>query len=121
MDKTPFQADLHIQGRIVIIDLHGEIDVFAEKPLAAAYAEAARQKASAVILNFTDVEYINSTGIALIIELLALARTAHIQILAFGLSPHYQEICKITRLADFMRILPDRDRALAEAAHPQVS
>jgi anti-anti-sigma factor len=121
MGRTPCTAELHTQAGIAIIDLHGEIDVFAEKLLSSIPALVAQQKSSAIILNFTDVEYINSTGIALIIEFLAQARAAQIRILVFGLSQHYQEIFQITRLADFMRILPDRDSALAEAVRPQVN
>ena len=54
--------------------------------------------------NFSRTEYINSTGIALIVRLLADARTREIEIAACGLSEHYRKIFEITRLSDFMRI-----------------
>jgi anti-anti-sigma factor len=56
------------------MDLHGEINAFAEDPLNAAYAEAESSNPRAILLNFGDVEYINSTGIALIVGLLSRAR-----------------------------------------------
>ena len=59
-----------------------------------------------VELNFSGVDYINSTGIALIVGLLARARAAHRPIAAVGLSEHYREIFTITRLSDFMEIRP---------------
>jgi anti-anti-sigma factor len=59
-----------------------------------------------VLLNFSGVEYINSTGIALIVGVLAQVRKAKRHLSTFGLSDHYTEIFQITRLADFMsRIL----------------
>jgi anti-anti-sigma regulatory factor len=65
-------------------------------------------------LNFGGVDYINSTGIALIVTLLARARAARRRMLACGLSDHYVEIFNITRLADFMTVFPDESTALSE-------
>ena len=67
-----------------------------------------------MLLNFSDVDYINSTGIALIVGLLAQARKSHLRLLTSGLSEHYQEIFRITRLADFMSMVPDERAALSE-------
>jgi anti-anti-sigma factor len=92
---------------VAIIDLHGDINAFAEDALNAAYAEAETQDPGAILLNFTDVEYINSTGIALIVGLLGRARESGRRLLACGLSEHYQEIFNITRLADYMSVFPD--------------
>lgn len=98
----------------VIIDLHGEIDGFAEDGLDRAYVEAESHDPAAILLNFGDVDYINSTGIALIVGLLARARKSHRRVITCGLSPHYEEIFRITRLADFMDMYPDEESALAQ-------
>ena len=63
-------------------------------------------------LSFAGAAYINSTGIALIVGLLARARADGIEVRAWGLSDHYREIFEITRLADFMRITTDETSAL---------
>ena len=57
--------------------------------------------------------------VALIVGLLAKARAHAIPIRAYGLTPHYQEIFEITRLADFLAINPDEDSAVrgAEGNH----
>ena len=103
------------QPRVAIIELHGEINGFAEEALNVAYAEADAQNPDVVLLNFADVDYINSTGIALIVSLLANARKSRRRLLACGLSDHYLEIFNITRLADFMNVYPDEVAALASA------
>jgi|SRR5512146_145331 anti-anti-sigma factor len=108
--------DAHVrqrQPRIVVIDLEGEINGFAEATLSTAYGEAEQYQPTAILLNFSQVDYINSTGIALIVTLLAKARKAHIRLLTCGLSDHYVEIFNITRLADFMSVYPDESSALA--------
>jgi anti-sigma B factor antagonist len=56
-------------------------------------------------LDFRGVGYINSTGIALVVRLLAEARRDGRTVRAIGLTPHYREIFRITRLSDFMDIV----------------
>ncbi len=60
-----------------------------------------------MVLDFTAADYINSTGIALIVRLLADARRLHCEVRARGLTEHYREIFRITRLSDFMTIEAD--------------
>jgi anti-anti-sigma factor len=109
----PFSATVRPATDAAIIDLHGEINANAEAGLNGAYAEAVQGRPDRLLLNFGDVDYINSTGIALIVGLLAQARKARIALVTYGLNAHYQEIFKITRLADFMGMVDDEASALA--------
>ena len=99
-----------------ILDLRGEINGFAQEALDAAYTQAEAQDPEAILLNFEGVDYINSTGIALIVGLLARARASKRRLLAYGLSDHYVEIFDITRLSDFVGVYPDEESALSEAS-----
>lgn len=108
-----FQASMRRQDGTAIIDMSGVMDASAEPALNSAYAEAVSAPMDRLLLNFADVDYINSTGIALIVSILAQARKAHTPLITAGLSEHYQEIFRITRLADFMSIYPDEASALA--------
>jgi anti-anti-sigma factor len=109
----PFSAALRTANGATIIDLSGEINAAADAPIQAIYAEAMQWQPKRLLLNFGDVDYINSTGIALIVGVLAQARKAQIPLVTFGLSPHYQEIFRITRLADFIGMVDDEASALA--------
>src|ERR1700750_523740 len=97
---------------VAVIDLVGDINGYAEHTLETAWDHAVATSPSAVVLNFSGAGYINSTGIALIVGLLAKARTRSIPVRAFGLTSHYREIFEITRLADFVAINPDEDSAV---------
>ncbi|HEX9058368.1 MAG TPA: STAS domain-containing protein [Ktedonobacterales bacterium] len=114
MQAKALDAAVRHQRGIAIIDLHGEIDGFAEDTLNAAYSQAEATAPEMILLNFSGVDYINSTGIALIVSLLARARKQHRGLIATGLSAHYVEIFQITRLSDFMSIYPDEQSALAK-------
>jgi anti-anti-sigma factor len=113
MLARPFDAHVRHTSDAAIIDLEGEINGQAEQALNAAYAEATQNGAATVVLNFSAVDYVNSTGIALIVGLLAQARRAKRQLRVYGLSAHYVEIFQITRLADFMHIFENEGSALA--------
>ncbi len=99
-----FGATVRQEETTAVITMHGEINGLADPALDNAYTEAEELAPEKVILDFTDVDYINSTGIALIVGVLARARASHRPIVATGLSDHYREIFTITRLSDFMEI-----------------
>ena len=116
MPTIAFEAKTRQQVGIAIIDLHGDINGAADADLNTAYDAAEKANPSKILLNFVDVSYINSTGIALIVGLLARARKSHRPMLVCGLSDHYTEIFNITRLADFMDIFTDEASALSSPA-----
>ncbi len=116
MSTGRLEVELRQRPGVGIIDLRGEINAFAEEALNAAYAEAERRQPEVILLNFTDVDYINSTGIALIVGLLTRSRASQRRLAAFGLNEHYAEIFDITRLTDFMMLFADESSALAGIA-----
>jgi anti-anti-sigma factor len=105
MAATEFAAQVRHEDGVAVLDLTGDVSAAAEQKLLEAYAQAGG--AAVVLLDFSAVDYINSTGIALIVGLLAQARTGGQEVQARGLAEHYREIFRITRLSDFMTILDD--------------
>lgn len=103
------------RGEVAVIDLLGEVNRAAEPALTRSWAEAVREHPAAVVLNFSDAGYINSTGIALIVGLLARAGAERIPLRAYGLTRHYREIFEITRLADYLAITTDENSAIGGA------
>jgi anti-sigma B factor antagonist len=115
MPATPFTAEVHGTPDLATIELHGDVNAAAETGLAAAYRQVSDIGARAVLLDFGGTAYINSTGIALIVRLLADGRKDRREVRACGLSPHYVEIFQITRLSDYMQIFDDQASATAAA------
>jgi anti-anti-sigma factor len=95
-----------------VVDLPAQIDSTAENTLNDAYAAAVAHGSKTVLLNFAGVDFLSSTGIALIVGILARARKDGRAIRASGLSDHYREIFEITRLVDFMTVFTDENAAL---------
>jgi anti-anti-sigma factor len=92
--------------------MRGDINRAAQEGLHAGY-EATKGAEGRLLLDFTHADYINSTGIALIVSLLADCRATGRPVGAYGLSDHYREIFSITRLSDFMSVYEDVEAALA--------
>jgi anti-anti-sigma factor len=115
MATSELSASVRERDGVAVIDLTGDVTASAEAALNEAYAHATDAGAGSVALNFERADYINSTGIALIVGLLADARKSGIEIKAFGLSDHYREIFEITRLADFMTIADNEQSAVSGA------
>lgn len=116
MPAKQLEANVRRKGATGVIDLRGEINALAQETLEAAYADAEKENPQVILLNFEEVDYINSTGIALIVSLLARARATGRRMLACNLSDHYVEIFTITRLSDFMNVFDDEEQALQEVA-----
>ena len=105
MIESGLKVETVVDGAgVATLRMSGNVDGGGDEVLAGAYATAAAASASSVVLDFAAVHYINSTGIALIVRLLADARRDHREVIASGLSEHYREIFRLTRLSDFMTI-----------------
>jgi anti-sigma B factor antagonist len=98
---------------IAILDIQGEINASAERSLMEAYTQATDQGAQAIVLNFSGLDYMNSSGIGLLVTLLIRVRRNNQRLLACGLSEHYRQIFELTRLNEAITIYPNEADALA--------
>jgi len=98
-----------------IIDIHGEVNAFAESALMDAYTQACQDQAKAIILNFSGLEYMNSSGIGLLVTLLIRVNRQKQKLLAYGLSEHYRQIFELTRLNEAIGIYATEVEALSAA------
>ncbi|HEX2739382.1 MAG TPA: STAS domain-containing protein [Rubrobacter sp.] len=98
-----------------IIDVEGELTAFAEAVLMDAYNQASDGQVRAIILNFEGLEYMNSSGIGLLVTLLIRINREKQQLLTYGLSEHYRSIFQITRLDDAIAIHDSEEEAVRAA------
>ena len=96
-----------------VLEIHGEVSSFAEPALMDAYNTVTSAGVKTVILNFTDLSYMNSSGIGLLVTLLIRAQRQNQRLIACGLDDHYKQIFELTRLHEAITIFPDEASALA--------
>jgi anti-anti-sigma factor len=109
MPGIDFDVQVEESDGVATLRMSGDVNRSSQDALDRSWAGTT---GSSVVLDFTDVDFINSTGIAVIVGLLARARAAGRSVRAFGLTDHYREIFQITRIADFMAIYDDERTAV---------
>ncbi len=102
-----------INGRTGVIYIDGEINAFAENVLMDAYTQATSQGAHNIVLDFSDLDYMNSSGIGLLVTLLIRVNRQKQRLVACGLTDHYQQIFELTRLNEAITIFPTEADALS--------
>lgn len=102
------------QGSIMVLDLQGDVTMFAEAELTRAYHTAVDASAHELVLNFAGTEYINSAGIAIIISLLTEARASGVTLVISGLSSHYQKIFRMVGLTQYAEVFDSEEAAIQD-------
>src|SRR4051794_555163 len=113
MPEATATFEVRRHGSAAIVDIRGDVTAGSEAVLMSAYEETGDAKA--VVLNFSDLAYMNSGGIGLLVTLLVRANRPSQRLLAFGLSDHYRQIFELTRLDEAVAIHDSQDAALAAA------
>ena len=104
-----------VSEKVSVIDVKGELTAFAEGVLMQAYGQASDGRIRAIVLNFEGLEYMNSSGIGLLVTLLIRVNREKQRLLTYGLSEHYQNIFQITRLDDAIGIYDSEEEAVRAA------
>jgi anti-sigma B factor antagonist len=104
-----------VNDKVSVIDVKGELTAFAEGVLMQAYTQASDGGVRAIVLNFEGLEYMNSSGIGLLVTLLIRVNREKQKLLTYGLTEHYQNIFQITRLDDAIGIYESEEEAVRAA------
>jgi len=100
-------------SNVAVLDLRGQLDSLAGEALDHAYEQASQPGLQALVLNLSEIEYINSSGITLLLGLIMRTSRADHRLLAYGLNAHYTKIFHMTRLSDYIGLFPDQAAALS--------
>ena len=113
MPEATATFEVRRQGPAAIVDIRGDVTAGSEAVLMSAYEETGDAKA--VVLNFSDLAYMNSGGIGLLVTLLVRAQRGGGRLVATGLSDHYRQIFELTRLDEAIEIIDDEGAAVLAA------
>ena len=98
----------------VILDLSGDIDLAHSPAMRKALLGEIKEKRTAkVFLNLKNVRYIDSSGIASLVEGLKASREQGSRLILFGLSPAVKEVMQLSRLQKIFEIYDNEEQALA--------
>lgn len=99
---------------LVILDLSGDIDLANSPAMRKALLGEIKEKhARKVFLNLRNVRYIDSSGIASLVEGLKASRDSGARMILYGLSPSVREVMELSRLQKIFEIYDSEEQALA--------
>ena len=107
---------LNISIRVVdaantVVDLEGSIHLQNSRGMRATLLEQL-QSTSRLALNMSGIRYIDSSGIATLIEVLKEAIALQKGFVLFGLAPTVHEVLKMTNLLGVFRVFDSEEQAL---------
>jgi anti-anti-sigma factor len=109
------RLDTEVRDDVGVVRIAGDLTPASEEGLSAAWGKASDDGGRAVVLDFSEMEYMNSGGIGLLVQLLVRANRTKHGLAAAGLSDHYRQIFQVTRLDEAIAIHDDVDAAVAAA------
>ena len=109
-DQNEVTIEMH--GAVALFDVMGDVTVSSEPFLKEAYQNISDQGTAKILLKFSEDTYINSGGIAVLIQLLAETKKRSQVIGITGLSDHFKKIFKMVGITKFAEIYPSVDEGL---------
>ena len=104
------------RGDVMVLNIQGDITAFSETKLNEAYRSAAGQGAIRMLLKIATDAYINSGGIAVLIQILAQTKRNRQVIGITGVSDHFKKIFAMVGITKFATIYPSIEEALEKMA-----
>lgn len=98
---------------VTVLRFEGDISSSSKEAVLGSYQSLNKIVVKFILLDFAKVDYINSSGIALVIQLLMEAAKAGQKVLAFGLSAHFQKVFTMVGITKYAGLFADQAAALA--------
>jgi anti-anti-sigma factor len=103
--------------RVTALRFAGDITSLSEAAILGTYNGLSPAIAKRILLDFSKVEYINSSGIALIIQLMYAANKKGQALQTFGLTPHFQKVFTMVGITKYTQLHSDETTACAAFAN----
>ncbi|MBI2570050.1 MAG: STAS domain-containing protein [Candidatus Schekmanbacteria bacterium] len=111
MDKET-RISRSTEGDVAILTVAGDITGFSENDLAQAHKEVLEQGLGKLILSLEGVDYINSAGIAVFIDLFMRSEQHAQKVAICGLKPYFRKIFKMVGLTKFTALYTTKEEAI---------
>lgn len=95
-----------------LMKLRGEIDLSQSPEVRVGLLQLAKAKPARLVVDLTDVGYMDSSGVATLVEALQHQRKHHGQVILCGLQPKVRSIFEIARLNLVFTIVDDLAQAI---------
>jgi len=101
------------EGSVPIVSITGDIDLETSPQLREFLKTKSAAKTPFLLLDFGGVNYIDSSGLATLIEYFQAVQAVHGKLALVSLSPRVKNVFEIVRLEQIFSLYPDIPSALA--------
>ena len=98
---------------VTALRFSGDISSTSKDAVLGTYQALDRDAHRQILLNFSDVEYLNSSGIALVIQVLMDAAKVGRTVVICGLTPHFTKVFTMVGITRYANLYADEASALA--------
>ncbi len=112
---SPTKTIIEQDGELAVMRFEGDIMSASEEAVLGGYRTLGAE-VNKILLDFSRTPYLNSSGIALVIQLLKLSSKASRTVVCFGLSAHFVKVFRMLGLAKYTSLHPDEAAARAAVA-----
>lgn len=107
-----FSARTRQSGKVTIVDVRGRFTLMEGQALHDLLADLFRDGQRQVLLNFSDVAYLDSSGIGQLVRALYTAQRQEAELKIIEFNPRVREVLKLTNLHEMLGEYPSEDAAL---------
>ena len=112
------QVTLRERGKAVILDVKGQVTFETGQGLREQLQAAMEKAKIAVVINLQEVKYLDSSGIAVLVEGLKATQAGKVAFGLYGLTPSVRNVIELVRLDKILNLYEDEEEALRELACP---
>jgi anti-anti-sigma factor len=98
--------------KAAVIELHGDVSSDGDAAIKEAYRNAVADGAATILFNLSQTQYINTSGISVLISVVMEAKKAGHKILVCGVSPHYKKVFDLVRFSVYVTMFDTEEQAL---------
>ena len=111
----PTKTKVEQSGDLAVMRFEGDITSLSEDAVLGQY-KSLPAGTTKILLDFSKVPYLNSSGIALVIQLMMAASKVPRKVLCFGLTAHFVKVFSMLGLAKYTTLHADEAAARAAVA-----
>lgn len=101
------EIETHVSGSATLIRVLGEVDMSSSPKVREALIGLTKQQIPAIVVDLTGVRYMDSSGIATLVEGLQETMSYGGKFRLAGLTPKVRQVFELARLSDVFEIFPD--------------
>jgi len=98
---------------VTVLRFEGDIAATSKDAVLGSYQSLPKESSKLILLDFSKVGYMNSSGITLVIQLLMEAYHHAQKIYAFGLSPHFTKVFMVAGITKYAGLFHSEAEAIA--------